>query len=161
MSDGLPMLTFEADRTLLTDGQHGEVNILVGPQILANRYWPRGWPTPLQLERAIDGVESAIEQAKLRPAVRGVLRATESVLILLPGLLIPGAVTSRDTVEAAFSTLAAATHTSGYHVRAEASSGEGAAALLILRELMHHLGFQTLVGTEVVSGFEAISPPGG
>lgn len=150
MSGGLPMLTFDTDRTVLADGQRGDVSLSVSPHTLAARHWPQGWPTPFQLERAIDDVESAIEQTKLRHADRGALWATTSVQTLMPGLLTPHAVTSRDAVEVAFSRLAAAAHTPARHAGADVLDGEGAAALLILREVMHHLGFQVLVATGAV-----------
>jgi hypothetical protein len=137
-------LHFEADRTVFLVGAREDSSLPVSPKALAERHWPRSEPGPLQFERAIDEVEIAIMQAGLRHAERGVLLATESVLHLLPELRRHGAHLSRDDVEARFNRLAASALVAGRGGAEPATVGESAAALLLLREVMHHLGFSAL-----------------
>ncbi len=140
-------LHFEADRTVFLDGAREDASVPVSPKALAERHWPRGEPGPLQLERAIDDIEIAIMQAGLRHAERGLLLASESVQRLLPELLRHGTPMSRDDVEARFNRWAAPALPS---VRGDAAlepAGESAAALVLLREVMHHLGFSALATT--------------
>jgi hypothetical protein len=137
-------LHFEADRTVFLDGAREDSRLAMSPKGLADRHWPRSEPGPLQLERAIDDIEIAIMQACLRHAERGVLLASESVQRLLPDLLRHGTPMSRDDIEARFNRLAASALPS---VRGDAeleTAGESAAALVLLREVMHHLGFSAL-----------------
>ena len=72
---------FEVDRTVFFDGTRESASLAVSPRILADRHWPRGLPGALQLERAIDDVESAIEQAGLAHADRGVLLAASGLIM--------------------------------------------------------------------------------
>ena len=137
-------LHFEADRTVFLDGAREDFELAVSPKVLADRYWPRSHPGSLQLERAIDDVEVAIMQAGPRHAERGVLLATESLWKLLPGLLRQGADLTRDDVEARFTRLAASALAADRGVAGPETAGESAAALLLLREVMHHLGFSSL-----------------
>ena len=51
---------FEAARTVFFDGAREDVSLPVSPSVLADRHWPHGLPGALQMERAIDDVESAI-----------------------------------------------------------------------------------------------------
>ena len=139
----LPSLRIEADRSVLLDGERGPVTLRVSPRTLVARHWPVGQPSPLQLERAIDDVENAIEQAGLSHADRGVLRAAASLRHALPQCFSASTQFSREDVEAEFSRLVAASSTPG-HEAGLAATGEAAAALLLLRELMHHLGFAAL-----------------
>jgi hypothetical protein len=144
MSNALPFLTFEADRTVLMDGEQRVFNLSVSPSSLARRHWLKGLPSSLQLEHAIDDVEAAIEQCLLAHADRGVLMTAQSVQRLLPELLRPQSEIGRDEVEFEFTRLVAAAHVAGRSDATRALHGESAAALLLLRELMHHLGFQSL-----------------
>ena len=83
-------------------------------------------------------------QAGLRHAERGVLLATESLRHLLPDLLRLGTHLTRDDVEARFTRLAGSALTDGHGSAGPEMFGESAAALLLLREVMHHLGFGAL-----------------
>jgi hypothetical protein len=139
----LSSLSVEADSSVLLDGRRGSVTLRVSPRTLVARYWPKGQPGPQQLERAIDEVENAIEEAGLSHADRGLLYATESLRHVLPQRFNAPAQFSRDDIEARFSRLVAASSTAGLDAGL-AWTGETAAALLLLRELMHHLGFAAL-----------------
>lgn len=143
MTTPLLALQVEADHTVLLDSEQRSVTLRVSPRTLAARHWPRGRPSPLQLERAIDDVEYAIEQAGLRHADRGLLLATGGLLQLLPQRFRSSGEFSRDDVEAEFSQLVAAA-VSAVSDAELALNGESAAALLLLHEVMHHLGFQAL-----------------
>lgn len=143
--DTIPfVLTWEAGRLALSGGE-GEMAVLaLGPDVLAGRHWQQNLPNPLQLERAIDDVEGAIEQSGVVYARRDRLRIAGLFRDLVPQLLSPGAELSRDEIEAEFSKLVSAAHRGPGSGAEVALPGEHAAALLILRELMHHLGFQSL-----------------
>jgi hypothetical protein len=133
----------EAARTVFTEGALEVFSLRVSPTTLAERHWPDGQPGPLQLERAIDDVEMAIEQTRLPSADRGRLLATDSLLRQLPPL---GEAThvGKDDVEVMFSRLVASSSRPPSMTSAPELSGESAAALLLLREVMHHLGFSAV-----------------
>lgn len=144
-------LRFEGGQTWLQLPAHPPVNLALGPAALAAAHWPQGRPTPLQIEQAIDAVEDAIEAADVHHAERGILCRMADAGAgagadgegegegegkgLWPDLFGTRQTLTRDDVEAHFTRMAAQTHT---------LQGEHAAALLMLRELMHHLGFQVL-----------------
>jgi hypothetical protein len=133
----------EPDRTVFTDGAMEVFSLQVSPTILAERHWSNGQPSPLQLERAIDDVEVAIEQTRLRYADRGALLATDSLRRQLPQLR--GATRfGKDGVEILFSRLVAWSSTGLATAETQEFGGESAAALLLLREVMHHLGFNAV-----------------
>lgn len=139
-------LTSHADRLVLSDGGGAATVLVCGPALLAARHWPHTLPTPLQLEQAIDDVEAAIEQTALVQAPRGGLILDETLSGLLAPLLDRGTAVRVDEVERAFSALVSATQRGPGAGTADALQGDRAAALLMLRELMHHLGFQSLMG---------------
>ena len=143
MATSLQALQIEVDRSVLLGGVGGPVALLVSPRTLAARHWPRGQPGPLHLERAIDDVENAMEHAGLRYIERGALSATESLRQLLPHRFSLSTEFSRDDVEAEFSRLVAASGPAGLESEL-APNGETVAALLLVREVMHHLGFNVL-----------------
>lgn len=128
----------QAHSLLVRDDQPW-ARLALTPASLALRCWPGGQPRAVDLEHAIDQVEDAIEGAGLHHELRGILLldplVTEQLLTWLPALAGPGC--SRDQVEAAFSTCVAQVHAGGLAT----TSGTAVAALLMLRELMHHLGF--------------------
>jgi hypothetical protein len=129
----LPSLRVEADCSVLIDGERSPVTLRVS----------RHETSPLQLERAIDEVEDAIEEAGLSHADRGLLYATESLRHVLPQRFNASAQFSRGDVEAEFTRLVTVSSTVGLNAEL-AWTSETAAALLLLRELMHHLGFAAL-----------------
>lgn len=124
------------DGWVLTDGLGGQVRLALAPGALAARHWPSGRPDALALERAIDEVEAAIERTPLRHAPRGVLRLSGPGLATPDRMGLPLGTWPREALEQAFSRQLA--------VPVPALSGEAAASLLMLRELMHHLGFSQL-----------------
>lgn len=142
-----PVLTTVADLTLvglacrLADGVQPAVMLDISPRSIAQRHWPHGQPGPLQLERAIDDVENAIEQAGLAHGSRHLLQVHTPLSSLLRPALATAGDHRREDVEDAFSRLVAG---SGSATDQPGADGEHAAALLLVRELMHHLGFQTL-----------------
>ena len=140
------VLTSHADRAVLSDGGGAATVLACGPALLAARHWPHTRPTPLQMERAIDDVEAAIEQTALVQAPRGCLILDETLSGLLAPVLDRGTTVSLDEVERAFSALVSAAQRGPGVGTADALQGVRAAALLMLRELMHHLGFQSLMG---------------
>jgi hypothetical protein len=86
----------------------------------------------------------AIMRTGSQHAERGVLLATESLQQLMPDLLRRGKQLTRDDVEARFTRLAASALGTDRGDAGADSFDESAAALLLLREVMHHLGFSTL-----------------
>ncbi len=143
-----PALQIEVDCSVLLDDLREPVTLRVSPRTLVARHWPRSRPVPLQLERAIDDVENAIEQAGLGYAYRGVLRVTIGLRRLLPQRFTSPANSptefSRGDIEAEFSRLVVASGAAADLDAGPAPDGEAAAALLFVREVMHHLGFHTL-----------------
>ncbi len=134
-------LRFEEDRTVFLDGARVAFSMPLTPRALAERHWPRGMPGPLQLERAIDDVEVAIEQLKLAHADRGALCVSDTVLHRMHEQLGHDVTRlGRDDVESLFTGLVARSAAGGQG----GADGESAAALLMLREVMHHLGFAAL-----------------
>ncbi len=141
MSAATSTLKVESDRCVFVDDGQAPVVLLVSPRDLAQHHWPHAWPGPLQLERAIDEVENAIEAAGLRHAVRGWLNVTPPLAQLLPDDWSDSNMMSRDLVESAFSQLAASA-SGARPAAAQAARSEAAGALLLVREVLHHLGLQ-------------------
>lgn len=134
-------LRLEPQRTLLSPADGADTVLAVGAHALAEGVFRHDPPTPHELEQAIDQVEEALMTAGLRHAARGELWTQAPQLLALPGLQAPGARLSRDDVEALFQRLASAAlgHPG---LRDTLPAGrEAAAALLILRECLHHGGF--------------------
>ncbi len=120
----------------------GAVRFLA-PVALAQRCWPGRTPRPADLEHAIDLVEEAIEASGLRHAARDTLRLDAHLHAALAGLLngLSAAGLAREQVEQAFATLVAQVQAG----RPVVAGGGAIAALLMLRELVHHLGFVRVV----------------
>jgi hypothetical protein len=97
-----------------------------------------------ELAHAIDVVEDALMAAKWPPFYGSSLSLSEPLLRQLPGLDAPGANLSREAVEALFQQLAATALGRPDPSRAAIAHRELAAALLITRERMHHLGFESI-----------------
>jgi hypothetical protein len=134
-------LQLQARSTLLVFDDAQVVTLPVGPRDLADAVLRHEPPTPVELERAIDVVEDALTGSGLARADRGDLLTSDALLAALPGLGTLGARLNRDAVEALFQRLAS--RSLGTPV-AESELPVGrdfAAALLVLRECMHHLGF--------------------
>lgn len=133
------------ERSTLLELDAGEtVTLPVGPQGLAEDVLRHDPPTPAELERAIDLVEDALMGSRLAQLDRGALVTTDALLRILPGLDTSSASLTLDAVEVLFQRLAS--QALGTPV-ASADLPHGrdiAAALLILRECMHHLGFDRI-----------------
>lgn len=148
-SDGTDMTTphsalhIEADHIVLLEGERAPLLVRVSPRGLMNKHWPRGKPGSVSLERAIDDVEDTIEQAGLLHADRGVLHSTASLVRVLPSRFRASREFSLEDIEGEFSRLVTASGAASVDT-GTAATGEAAAALLLLRELMPHLGFGAL-----------------
>ena len=107
---------------------------------LAEELFRHDPPTPHEIEQAIDRVEDALATSGLKHAVRGDLLTRDPQLHALLGLRTSGDRMTRDEVEPRFQRLASASlgHPG---LRDGLPAGPAAAALLILRECMHHLGY--------------------
>ena len=144
--EGLPVtpatsiLQTESDHSLFIEAGQEPVVLLVSPRGLAHRHWPQGWPRPLQLERAIYDIENAIEAAGLRHANRGWLNVKSPLAEQLPEDWSSSSTMTRDRVESAFSNLVVSAGLS--QSTTQVALGEAAGALLLVREVLHHLGFQ-------------------
>ena len=105
-------------------------------------------PSALALENAIAEVEDAImPAAKLLPVQHHTLFGTDPLLrqVIHSATANPQATAvSRDAIETLFSALARQAERPGYADAQIPQTAEFAAALLVLRECMHHWGFAQL-----------------
>lgn len=124
------------------DGAASALSLDLGTDSTARLFFRADLPRPLELERAIDHVEDELMRAVAWTAGRTTL-ATEHPLVL--GLAPSGAVVQRDAVEALFQRLASGALGDPSALKGVPTGREAAATLLILRELMHHLGFSQVV----------------
>lgn len=139
-------LRLQARTTVLDLGSGETPTLRVGARGLAEDVLRHDPPTPAELERAIDVVEDALTASRLQHrGDLGELVTADALLLALPGL-DEGAALTRDAVEALFQRLAS--RSLGTPVAAaELRHGRDIAAdLLILRECMHHLGFDRVAG---------------
>lgn len=140
----LDILNIEPHRTTLSCPSGGEAVIDVGIDTLTDRFFRDDAPTPLDIERGIDTVEEALQATGLRHGRRGELVTNAPWLAALPEFHAQGGILSRDAVEALFRRLSTASlHRAGSAVD-PLLARHTAAALLILRECMHHLGYDVL-----------------
>lgn len=117
------------------------VTLPVGPQGLAESVLHHDPPTPAELERAIDLVEDALAGLHIASAGSDRLVTADTQLLALPGLGPQGGSLTRDAVEFLFQRLASRALGTPVPAAELPHGREIAAALLILRECMHHLGF--------------------
>lgn len=138
-------IRFEDDSTILSDGEAPDVVLNVGASAIAMRLFRHDPPTPGAIERAIDEVEDGLAATGLKQAMRGDLQVDNPVLFELLGMRLSGERMTREQVEARFQRLASMSL--GYPpAKGDPPSDPLAAALLlILRECMHHLGYECLV----------------
>lgn len=137
-------LVFGPRVTTLSSDDGVVVRVPITPAALVAACFQQAQPTSLELERAIDAVEDALTTApsiKLRDA--GLVTFDPS-LRRLPGLGVEGATLSRDAVELLFQRLASIASGSPLTGDWVTVDPELAAGLLITREFMHHLGFESL-----------------
>lgn len=135
-------LRLEAHRTTLSDGIGPEMVINVGIDDIVDRLFRHDPPMPREIEAGIGVVEDALAATGLRQAKRGELLTSDPLLHTLLGLSADDARIDREAVEARFQRLASAAfgHTSA--LAGLSSGGNAAASLLLLRECMHHLGYE-------------------
>lgn len=120
------------------------VTLPVGLRDLAEDVLRHEPPTPAELERAIDVIEDALAGSRLAQGARGELLTADPVLLALPGLDGPGASITRDDVESWFQGLASRALGMPASAAGLPPGRELAAAILIVRECMHHLGFDRI-----------------
>lgn len=130
--------------TTLARGADASVELAIGPQRLAEEFFRHEPPTPHELERAIDAVEDEVMRARSMRAEGGELVTTDPVLRLFAVAEASVPTLAIDAVERLFQRLASASLGDPSSLRGLPSGREAAAALLILRELMHHLGFSAV-----------------
>jgi len=137
-------LRLEGERTLLSSPASPEVVISVGIDRLADDVFLHAPPTPVELERAIDVVEDALMATGLPHVPRGELATPDPLLHALIGRAPGSTRATLAEVEALFQRLAAVSLGSPGLFSDPAFTRRAAAALLILRECMHHLGYQAV-----------------
>ena len=120
------------------------------PKSIARVWLPGDLPNPVEMERAIDLIEGAIMAARIAHANRGVLVTSSAVLRKIPGLDSNNATLTRDEIEEKFNRLAMAAHGQRSALGDLPQDPEVAAALIILRESMHHLGFDEIRAADLL-----------
>jgi exopolyphosphatase/pppGpp-phosphohydrolase len=144
MNPSSTRLFFHSDATALRFDSGQNVTLPIGPVGLARNALRHDPPTPAELENAIDIVEDALTRSRLAQGERGELVTTDPVLLALPGLDAPGACLTRDEVESLFDRLASRALGKAVPASESPHGRETAAAIIILRECMHHLGFDRI-----------------
>ncbi len=141
MSQSPARLQLHPRSTLIEFDADHAVTLPVGPLGLAQDVFRHDPPTPAELEHAIDLMEDALTASHLANAARGEIVTSDALLASLPGLGAAGLRLPRDDVEALFQRLASRSLGTPINDHELPPGRELAAALLILRECMHHLGF--------------------
>jgi exopolyphosphatase/pppGpp-phosphohydrolase len=131
--------------TTLEFDTHRTVTLQVGAQALAETVLRHDQPTPAELEHAIDLVEDALVGLHLAPTDGDRLVTADALLLALPGFGAHGGSLTRDAVELLFQRLASRALGMPMAASELPPGRETAAALLILRECMHHLGFDCVL----------------
>lgn len=137
-------LRLENDRTLLSSPSSTEVVIAIGIDGLADDVLLHEPPTPVELERAIDVVEDALMATGLRHVPGGDLAMSDRLLHTLIGRAPGDTRATLAEVEGLFQRLAAVSLGSPGRITDPVFTRRTAAALLILREVMHHLGYRAV-----------------
>lgn len=137
----LTRLRIEPHRITLVSPDGSEVVAATGLDALAGGVFRHEPPQPAELERAIDLVEDALMATRLPHAERGELVTSDPWLSTLHGLVLEGARLSREQVETLFQELAAVSLGRPAGQSGLPEGRQAAAALLILRECMHRLGY--------------------
>lgn len=147
-------LDLGAERTRLVVDPQGRtcaiVALAVGVDQLARDFLRHSPPTPHEMEAAIDFVEEAVGPARPRlperlrlvasgDAIRDIARAAG--LAIAPG---PAPSLRVDAVERTFNRLVNVVEGNPARHEGVPESASFAAALLVLREVMHHLGIEAV-----------------
>lgn len=146
------VLTIESERTLLAAEASGAPRMLlagIGWRTIARDYLKQDPPSPLGLENAITAIEDEIARAQPLPAQDSRVRTKDPLIreIAVASGLPPDGETifPLHAVEHGFQRLVAQ---AGRRQRSKEDLPAGdnlAAALVILRELMHHMGFSAII----------------
>lgn len=136
-------LHMQAQQTSLGTEQGANTILAVGPQGVADAFFRHHPSLPNELERAIDAVEDALMHANVPRALGGALVTSDPILKSFLGFQAGAATVTRDHVEALFQRLAAASLGRPDDM-SSLPQRRDAAALLILRECMHHLDFESV-----------------
>ena len=145
MSTPATRLHMDARRTTLTTEPAASVALEMGYQSVAETFFRHDPPMPGELESAIDAVEDALMSARAGRTDAGTLVTSDDIRRFIPGLRPNGAATTLEEVEARFQRLASVSLGHPASLADLPMGRESAAALLILRECMHHLGFGRVV----------------
>jgi hypothetical protein len=146
-------LTLDPSSTTLLWSAHSatlpQVVLPLGVQSLATACFSQPRPSPLELERAIDQVEDALDGLGPLNSTHHVLITADPALVALArehGQLTPSGVwgLTREQVEALFQRLASAALGHPSASKGLVADQAAYARLLILRELMHHLKFDAV-----------------
>jgi hypothetical protein len=137
-------LEFSPTVTTLTSDDGAVVTVGPSAAALADACFHHQPPTAGEREHAIDIVEDVLMAAKAVRSTCGGLTTCETTVRQFPGLDAVGATLSRDAVEALFQQLASVALGMPDPGGAVYADREVAAALLITRECMHHLGFESI-----------------
>ena len=145
MSQRLARMHLQERTTLLDFDDIATVTLPVGMRGLVEDALRHDPPTPAELEQAIDLIEDALATLRLVKTDRGELVITDAFLRAMLGLHEQGPGLALGDVEVLFQRLAIRAHGAPV-ATAELPHGRNiAAALLILRECMHHLGFDRVL----------------
>jgi exopolyphosphatase/pppGpp-phosphohydrolase len=128
----------------LARGADAGMTLAIGPQRVAEAFFRHELPTPHELELAIDAVEDEVMRARSMHADGDQLLTTDPTLHLFAVAEANVPTLTIEAVERLFQRLASASLGDPSALRGLPSGCEAAAALLILRELMHHLGFSVV-----------------
>ena len=146
------MLHVGVDQTELAVGSDFEPEVTlalgIGSEKTAREYFRHEPPTPGEMENAISAVEDEVVRARVMITNRSNLFTTDAAIreiAIVAGLPEDTEMTlSLDTVERIFERLAAVTLGRPASQEGLPTSATFAATLLILREFMHHLKFQSI-----------------
>lgn len=140
----LSRIRFAHDRTALSTADTSEVVFAVGARTIAQKLFRHDPPTPGEIEQAIDWIEEGLAATRLTHGQLGDLQTDEPRLLALLGLRGTGERVTREQVESQFQKLASMSMGRPRGQDEHLLDSMTAALLLILRECMHHLGFEGL-----------------
>lgn len=148
MAEGLTHIAIGARQTRIASGVQPAWVLDVGTQALTPGPFRHEPPSALEIEQAIEHVENAV-MPLLRQLPAGARLATaDAQAHALQRMLAPdaweGAVLSIEAVEQAFNEVAAVAQGRPAVSAGALARAEVAAYVLILREAMHHLGFDAV-----------------
>ena len=138
-------LQLDPQRTTLTIEPTAGVVVEIGYRSVRERFFKHNPPAPGELESAIDAIEDALMVSPAQRADGGTLVSGYEVRRRLPGLLPDSTATTLEDIEARFQRLASASLGHPGALATMPIGPEATAALVILRECMHHLGYARLL----------------